>query len=292
MTEKTGSIFHAALVQQCAGRDIHRNIDEVTGLIRQAAAAGASFVSTPEMTHLLETSGEKLQATAVSQEKDEGVAAFSSLAVGLKIWLNIGSLAISLGDGRYANRSFLFGPDGALVETYDKIHMFNVRLDGGEHYQESKRYRPGNRAVVTDLPWGRLGMTICYDMRFPNLYRDLAQAGADFLTIPSAFTIPTGKAHWHTLLRTRAIETGCYVFAAAQHGEHECGRKTYGHSLIISPWGAVLAEAADGPGIVVAEIDPGAVQAARERVPSVQLEQYYDPPVQSGGNASELKAVS
>ncbi len=275
----SASSFRVGLVQHRAGRDVDQNIEEVCALIRQGAAAGAGFVLTPEMTHLFETSGERLQAATALQDFDRGVERFSRLARELSLWLNIGSLAIQIGDGRFANRSFLFAPDGGLAASYDKIHMFDVQLGGGERYRESESYRAGRRAVTASLPWGMLGMTICYDVRFPGLYRNLAQAGADFLTIPAAFTLPTGKAHWHTLLRSRAIENGCYVFAPAQEGEHECGRKTYGHSLIVSPWGKIMGEAQPGPGIVLADIDPGEVETARARIPSLSIEQSYDLPV-------------
>ncbi len=280
--------FRAALVQHCASRDVEQNVDEISALIRECAERGAQFVSTPEMTHLLETSAEEIYQKATTQEQDHGVRLFSKLAQELGIWLNIGSLAIQPTQGNLSNRSFLFTPSGNLAETYDKIHMFDVRLGGGETYSESKRYTAGTRAALTDLPWGKLGMTICYDMRFPGLYRHLAQAGAAFLTVPSAFTVPTGHAHWHTLLRARAIETGCFVFAAAQVGDHECGRKTFGHSLIISPWGEILAEADGGPGIIVADIDPNEVHAARAKIPSLDLEQDYELP----STKSELEAVS
>lgn len=280
--------FRAALVQHCAGRDVQQNIAEVTKLIRACAQEGAQFVFTPEMTHLLETSAEEIYRKTTSQEKDPGVRVFSNLAAELGIWLNIGSLAIQPIEGTLCNRSFFFSPSGDLIATYDKIHMFDVRLSNGETYSESKRYTAGTQAVLTDTPWGKLGMTICYDMRFPGLYRHLAQSGAAFLSVPSAFTVPTGEAHWHALLRARAIETGCFVFAAAQVGAHECGRKTYGHSLIISPWGEILAEAAGGAGVVAAEIDPKDVVAARAKIPSLSLEQDYKPVP----SESKLKAVS
>ncbi len=265
-----------------------QNIEEVSTLIRHCAEAGGQFVSTPEMSHLLETSAEQIYRKTAAQDQDRGVQHFASLAAELGIWLNIGSLAIQPVDGELRNRSFLFAPDGQLAATYDKIHMFDVRLSGGEKYQESKRYTAGTQAVLADLPWGTLGMTICYDMRFPALYRQLAQAGADFLTVPSAFTVPTGQAHWHALLRARAIETGCFVLAAAQVGAHECGRKTYGHSLIISPWGEILAEASGGAGIIVADIDPNEVAAARAKIPSLSLDQEFE----LVSTKSELKAVS
>ena len=287
MTRQTDP-FLAGLVQHCASRDVDRNIEEVSALIRRCAGAGAQFVSTPEMSHLLETSAEEIYRKTTAQDEDRGVQHFASLAGELGLWLNIGSLAIQPSEGTLCNRSFLFAPDGGLNATYDKIHMFDVRLSSGEKYQESKRYTAGTRAVIADLPWGKLGMTICYDMRFPGLYRQLAQAGAAFLTVPSAFTVPTGEAHWHALLRARAIETGCFVLAAAQIGEHECGRKTYGHSLIISPWGEILAEATGGAGTVVAQINPDEVEAARAKIPSLLLEQEFDLVSTKG----KLRAVS
>ncbi len=277
------SPFKAALIQCCSGRDIQRNVTAVSGLIRDAASQGAQFVSTPEMTHLLETSGERLAEASSYQIDDAGVSEFSGLAAELGIWLNIGSLAIRLKTGRYANRSFLFAPDGALKACYDKIHMFDVQLGEGEGYLESKRYEPGARAVVTPLPWGTLAMTICYDMRFPALYRQLAAAGADIITVPSAFTVPTGKAHWHTLLQARAIECGAFVLAAAQAGEHECGRKTYGHSLVVSPWGEILADGGQDVGVVLAEIDPSEIKAARTRVPAFSLNPGWNAPADTCG---------
>ena len=268
----SGRPFIAGLVQCCSGRDIQNNIDTVSQMIREAAQQGAEFVSTPEMTHLLETSGERLRAVTSLQVDDAGVFQFSALAKELKIWLNIGFLAIRLKDGNYANRSILFAPNGALRASYDKIHMFDVQLGEGETYLESKRYRPGEQGVVINLPWATLGMTICYDMRFPALYRSLTAAGAGILTIPSAFTVPSGRAHWHTLLRARAIAAGASVLAAAQVGSHECGRKTYGHSLIVDPWGTVLADGGEETGVVLAEIDPAEIKAARNRVPAFGVE--------------------
>lgn len=267
---------------------MEQNIEDVSALVRQCAQDGAQFVSTPEMTHLLETSAEDIYRKTKSQDEDAGVRAFANLAADLGIWLNIGSLAIQTVEGTLCNRSFLFTPEGDLGATYDKIHMFDVRLGNGETYSESKRYTAGQQAILADTPWGKLGMTICYDMRFPGLYRHLAQSGAAFLTVPSAFTVPTGQAHWHALLRTRAIETGCFVLAAAQVGTHECGRKTYGHSLIVSPWGEILADADEGTGIIAAEIDPEEVVAARAKIPSLALEQDYEPVP----GKSKLKAVS
>ncbi len=267
MTEP--GIFRAACVQLRTGEDIGRNIAEASALIAEAARQGAAFVATPETTHLMELGGKALFAKTVAQEDDPGVKAFSALAETLNIWLLIGSLAIRVAPDKVANRSFVFAPDGTLRATYDKIHMFDVDLQGGESYRESKNFRAGDRAVIAPLPWGGLGLTICYDLRFPYLYRVLAQAGARFLAVPAAFTQQTGRAHWHVLLRARAIETGCFVLAPAQGGNHENGRKTYGHSLIVSPWGDILAEAGEEPAVIVADLDPGLIDTARARIPSL-----------------------
>jgi len=264
-----GHAFHAACVQLCSSRSIDENISAASALIREAAKAGADFVATPEMTSFMETKTKGLFASAAPEEDDKALAAFRALAAELKIWLLIGSLAIRVAPDKAANRSFLLSPAGDIEQRYDKIHMFDVDLEGGESYRESKNYRAGSQAALAGLPWGTLGLTICYDLRFPHLYRQLAQGGAAFLTVPSAFTQKTGEAHWHALLRARAIETGCFVFAPAQEGAHECGRQTYGHSLIISPWGEILAEAEAGPGFILAEIDPAKVEEARARIPAL-----------------------
>lgn len=264
-----GTCFTAACVQLRTGDDIDRNIEAAGHLIREAAARGGQFVVTPEMTHLMELASKPLFAKTVSQEQDRGLKTFGALAEELGIWLLIGSLAIRIADDKVANRAFLLRPDGGIAATYDKIHMFDVDLADGESYRESKNFRAGERTVVADLPWARLGLSICYDLRFSYLYRALAQAGADILAVPAAFTAVTGRAHWHILLRARAIETGCFVVAAAQGGQHENGRETYGHSLIIAPWGEILAEAGKDPCVIIAEIDPSKVMEARERIPSL-----------------------
>jgi hypothetical protein len=205
-----------------------------------------------------------------SEEDDLSLKAYRELAKELKIHLHIGSLALRFSPEKAVNRSFLIGPDGNLLACYDKIHMFDIELPDGESYRESANYQPGESAVISDLPWGRIGLTICYDVRFPALYRALAEAGAAFLTVPSAFTRKTGEAHWHTLLRARAIETGCFVFAAAQAGLHENKRETFGHSLIVAPWGEIIAEGGVEPGVFMAKIDPSRVETARKAVPSLQ----------------------
>jgi predicted amidohydrolase len=219
---------------------------------------------------------------AAEPADDTALVAFQALAVELRALLLVGSLVVwsdapADADGRrkLANRSFLIDADGAIVADYDKIHLFDVDLGGGEVYRESSSYAPGNKVVMADTPWGKLGMTICYDMRFPHLYHRLAQDGADFISVPSAFTRPTGRAHWHVLLRSRAIETGCYVFAPAQCGDHAGGRKTYGHSMIIDPWGEVLADGGEEPGFVVADIEPAKVAEAREKMPSLHHDRAF-----------------
>ena len=269
--------FKVACVQNTAAADPAVSMVVVGDLIRRARDAGADFITTPEVVAMMEPRRQRVLEKAEPEERHQSIEAFRQLARETGAWLLAGSLTVKVEPERVANRSLLFDPRGELVARYDKIHMFDVDLAGGESYRESRTYRPGDRAVVADLPWGRLGMTVCYDMRFPHLYRDLAQAGAKYLTVPSAFTRPTGQAHWHVLLRARAIENGCFVFAAAQCGEHEGGRKTYGHSLIVSPWGEILADGGEEPGFIIAEVDPAKVDEARRMVPSLQHDRSYDP---------------
>ena len=262
--------FKAAMIQMRSGLTPAANIDAAVKLIGEAKLAGAHYVQTPEMTNIMEVKRERLFAMISEEDKDVGLATFRDLARKLGIHIHAGSLSIKIAPEKAANRSFVIDPRGDIVARYDKIHMFDVDLGNGESYRESHSYQPGEQAITTDLPWGRLGVTVCYDLRFPALYRALAEAGSTFLAIPSAFTRKTGEAHWHILNRARAIENGSFVFAAAQGGAHESGRETYGHSLIVDPWGAVLAEGGTEPGIVMAEIDPAAVTAARSRIPSLQ----------------------
>jgi deaminated glutathione amidase len=264
------STFKAAMIQMRSGLKPSTNIDEAARLIGEARSAGAHYVLTPEMTNILAAKREQLFAVVMEEEADASLATLRELARKLGIYVHIGSLAIKVSHDRAANRSFLVDPKGNIVARYDKIHMFDVDLADGESYRESRNYRPGELAVLADLPWGRLGLTVCYDLRFPALYRALAEAGATMLTIPSAFTKQTGEAHWHVLIRTRAIENGSFVFAAAQGGKHENGRDTYGHSLIVDPWGRIIAEGGTEPGVVMAEIDPAQIANARARIPSLQ----------------------
>ena len=272
MTTSTGksSTFRVGLIQMRSGREPQANVGAAAKLIREAKAGGADYVLTPEMTNIMETRRERLFAAVGTEDDDASLVSFRALARELGIYVHVGSLAVRVGPERAANRSFLVDAQGEIVGRYDKIHMFDVDLANGESYRESRSYRPGEIAVVSDLPWGRIGLTVCYDLRFPALYRALAEAGASFLTIPSAFTRQTGEAHWHVLMRARAIETGCFVFAAAQGGAHENGRETYGHSLVVDPWGRILAEGGTEPAAILADIDPAEISAARGRIPSLQ----------------------
>jgi deaminated glutathione amidase len=285
--ERDKGVFRVGLVQMCSGRDVERNVADASALIAEAARQGAQYVQTPEVTTLIEMERERLFAAVRPEEGNPAVARFGALARELNIWLHIGSMAILLGNGKVANRSFLFTPDGALEARFDKIHMFDVELPGGERYRESRNYQSGNNAVLANLPWGTLGLTVCYDLRFPHLYRALAQGGADFLAIPSAFTRKTGEAHWEVLLRARAIENGCFVLAAAQAGKRESGRETYGHSMIVSPWGEIVAEADVHPTVIVADIKSSEVQEARMRIPSLQHDRPFQVARVSAARAKE-----
>ncbi|MEC9344681.1 MAG: carbon-nitrogen hydrolase family protein [Pseudomonadota bacterium] len=263
--------FIAACIQPNTGTDWAANLEANLPRIEAAARDGATYIQTPEVSNFIFRRREDTMANARTEAEDPSLAAYRELAARLGVWINIGSLALQSGDGddRLVNRSFLVGPDGAIANRYDKIHMFDVELPSGQKFIESRAYRPGSAVNVIELPFCHLGMTICYDMRFPHLYRALAKAGANVLTMPSAFTAETGKAHWHILLRARAIETGCFVIAAAQTGAHDGGRFTYGHSLIVDPWGEVLADAGEDPGYVTAEIDLAKVAKSRQSVPSL-----------------------
>jgi len=277
--------FRAGLVQLRAGRTIGPNLDQAEALVREAAKGGAEYVQTPENTALMELDPQRVLALVQPESESEPLARLCALATELGIWLHIGSLGIKLGEDRVANRSYVINPHGAIVARYDKLHMFDVDLPGGESYRESEYYGPGEKAVVVDLPFARLGMTICYDLRFPALYRALARAGAEVIAVPAAFTKQTGEAHWHVLLRARAIETGSYVLAATQGGLHENGRSTFGHSMIVSPWGVVLAEAGEDPSVIFADIDLAAVADARARIPSLKHGRDFEIEI-AGGEAA------
>jgi deaminated glutathione amidase len=276
MSAPAPTIFKAGLVQMCTGRDVEKNIVAASDLIRAAATGGAQYVQTPEITTLMETDRAKLFAATKPEPDNPAIVHFKALARELKIWLHIGSMGVLVRPDKLANRSLLISPEGQLVARFDKIHMFDMQLPGGEQYRESKNYQPGDEAVLAKLPWCTLGMTVCYDLRFPQLYRALAQGGAGVLAIPSAFTVKTGQAHWHVLMRARAIENGCFVLAAAQAGTHETGRLTYGHSIAISPWGDILAEG-DGiqAGVIFADIECTAIEAARSRIPSLTHDRAF-----------------
>jgi predicted amidohydrolase len=277
--------FTAACIQFTAGPDPEPNLQQVSELIRQARGVGADLIMTPEVSNFIE-SGRKRRDKARREVDDPFLAGMRGLARETGAWILVGSLVIDPagepgaepGEERLANRSFLIDAEGAIVARYDKIHMFDIDLPGGESYRESNAYRPGGKTVIAETPWGRLGMTVCYDVRFPHLYRALAQAGADFLAVPSVFTVPTGTAHWHVLLRARAIENGCFVFAPAQWGEHAGGRRSYGHSLIVDPWGEIMADGGEAPGIITARIEPERIAKARGIVPSLQHDRGFTPP--------------
>ncbi len=262
--------FKAALVQMRSGTEEARNFMAAQELIRDAADKGAQFISTPEITNLFEPDRAALAMKITPQADNLSVRGFSALAGELRRWLHIGSLVLKSESGLALNRSLLFAPDGKIAATYDKVHLFDVNLPNGDQYRESAAYQGGKEAVVVNLPFCTLGLSICYDVRFPLLHHALAQAGANVLVTPAAFTVPTGQAHWHVLQRARAIETGSFVITAAQGGDHKNGRATYGHSLVVNPWGEVIAELAhDEPGILLAEIDIKQSTDARARIPAL-----------------------
>ena len=284
--------FRAALLQMRSGTDIGRNVKTFSTMVREAAANGATYVQSPEMTGALVRDRVALKTMLKEEAADPVVASASELARSLGIHVHVGSTAIAAEGGKVANRAFLFGPDGAKIATYDKIHMFDVDLDNGESWRESATYEPGKRTVIASLPFAQLGLAVCYDLRFPQLFRAQALAGADVLTVPAAFTRQTGQAHWHVLLRARAIENGAWVLAAAQGGTHEDGRETFGHSIAIDPWGQVVAEAeGDEPGIVYAQVDPTASVEARKKIPNLRNAREFVVET-AGGTAGPLKAAS
>ncbi len=276
--------MRAALVQLNVSDDPTENLPVTMGWIDRAASDGAEFVLTPEVTNCISASRSRQAEVLQTEQEDQSLAALRKQAARLGIWLLIGSLALKTNDadGRFANRSFLIAPDGTIAARYDKIHMFDVDVSEAESYRESAGYRPGTSSVLVRTPFGAVGMTICYDLRFPHLYRQLAQAGAGILTVPSAFSQVTGAAHWETLLRARAIETGCYVLAPAQTGTHACQqgkpRCTHGHSLAVGPWGDILADGGTQPGVVYVDLDLSLVATARHRIPSLHAATEFDGP--------------
>jgi len=269
------TLFKAACVQVNASNDMQTNIAHARDMVRTAATQGARLICLPENVAMMEFGGENVIAKSYAQDDHPGLKAFRDLAVETTCWLLIGSLAIRLDNGKVANRSFLLNDQGEIVAQYDKIHLFDVDLGGGESYRESNTFDGGDRAVLVQTPLGKLALSICYDVRFPHLYRDYAQASADIIMVPAAFTKQTGQAHWKVLLRARAIETGCYIIAPGQCGEHKGGRETYGHSLIINPWGEVLAEGGDEPCILLGDIDLNLVGETRSKIPSLQHDRTY-----------------
>lgn len=265
-----------AAVQLRSRRDPADNLAEVEALIRDAAASGATYIQTPEMTNIIERDRAVMLGRLATEDSDRFVTRGADLARELGITLHFGSLAIRRADGRIANRAYVFGPNGDVLVSYDKIHMFDVDLPGGESWRESAAYTPGESAILTEAAGAKIGLAICYDLRFPQLFRAYAHAGAEIIGTPAAFTRQTGEAHWHVLQRARAIENGCFMISAAQGGTHEDGRETYGHSIIVGPWGKVIAEAdhAD-PGVVIADIDLDEVELTRSRIPSLENERRF-----------------
>jgi deaminated glutathione amidase len=270
--------FRIACLQMQTGNELQANLAAVRDMAREAAAGGAQFILTPEYVLMMDGSGRVMRERALEPDGSPALPELQSLGRELRVWLLAGSLTLRTEDGRMANRSCLISGDGEVVATYDKIHMFDAMLPDGRAIRESSAYRPGDRAVIADTPWGKVGLTVCYDLRFPGLYRALAHAGARFITIPSSFQRQTGKFHWHTLVRARAIENGCFVIAPAMCGEHAGNRETYGHTLVVDPWGEVLAEGGEFPEIVYAEIDPAAVARARGMIPSIEHDRPFSPP--------------
>jgi predicted amidohydrolase len=270
--------FKAACVQLRSSDNVAENIRTTSALIREAAAGGARFIATPENTNIMARDSRAKQEATFDEAHDPSLPVFSDLAKELNVWLSIGSLHIKVSPDKTANRSFLFAPDGSIAARYSKIHLFDAELASGEVYRESSTVAGGDAAVVADTAIGPIGLSICYDLRFPQLYRQMAQKGAFLFTVPSAFTVPTGEAHWHVLLRARAIENGAFVMAPAQGGTHANGRKTYGHSLIVGPWGEVLAEAGAEPGVIVADIDPELAAKARAKVPNLRHDRPFAGP--------------
>ncbi len=273
--------MRAALLQLNCSDDPAENLETTKAMIKEAAQAGAAFVLTPEVTNIVSASRSHQNAVLHTEADDPTLAGLREVAAECGIWLLIGSLALKTDDpaGRFANRSFLIGPDSEISARYQKMHMFDVELGNGESYRESDGFQPGDKAVLANTPLGKIGMTICYDLRFPYLYRSLAQAGAEVIVVPSAFTVPTGQAHWEALLRARAIETGCYILAPAQVGLHRAKhgkpRRTYGHSLAVSPWGEILSDSGDVACITFVDLDLGQVYETRKKIPSILDNREY-----------------
>jgi predicted amidohydrolase len=267
-----------ACIQANTGNDLSANLATVTAMTREAAANGAKFVLTAEYSLMMDGSGRVMREQALPADGGAPLVQLRALAKELGIWLLIGSLTLRTDEERIANRSLLINDSGEIVATYDKIHMFDVTLPDGKVIRESSAYRPGNKAVTAETPWGKLGMTVCYDLRFPGLFRTLAQARAEIITVPSSFQRQTGKVHWHVLLQARAIENGCFIVAPAMCGDHAGNRQTFGHSLVVNPWGEVVADGGEAPGIAYAEIDLARVAKVRGMIPSLTHDRGYEKP--------------
>lgn len=278
--------IRAACIQMTSGVEIAGNIDQSTSLIRAAHAEGAEIVGMPEVANLCQKSRRRALEAAQYEEDEPALEAWRELAGELNIWLLAGSMVVKTAEDKLVNRAYMIAPDGSIAAKYDKIHMFDVDLPSGERYRESDLFTPGDKAVLVDSPWGGIGITICYDVRFPQLYRALAKAGANMIWTSAAFTRTSGKAHWHVMQRARAIETGCWILAPAQCGDHEDGRRTYGHALIVSPWGEVVADAGEATGFIVADLDLGRVAQARQAIPSLSHDRDFAMPVQLGLRAT------
>jgi len=273
----TGSVRIACL-QMNSGNEFAANLTAFSAMAREAAASGAKLILSPEYFLMMDGTGRVMREAALDERGEPALSALTALVRELDVWLLAGSVTLSSGDGRMCNRSVLISAEGRVVATYDKIHMFDVTLPDGKVIRESSTYRPGEHAVLAETPWGRLGMTVCYDLRFPGLFRALAQAGAQFITVPSSFQRQTGKAHWHTLLRARAIENECFVLAPAMCGDHPGDRQSYGHTLVVDPWGEIIAEGGESPQVVYAEIEPRRVDKVRGMIPSLEHDRPYAPP--------------
>jgi predicted amidohydrolase len=276
----------AACVQMTSGTEIAGNVESSSALIREAHADGARIVGLPEVANLCQKRRRLALEAARTEAEEPALAAWRALADELDIWLLAGSMVIKIAEDKLVNRGYMIAPDGSIAAQYDKLHMFDVDLPNGESYRESDLFEAGDRAVLVDTPWGGLGMTICYDIRFPQLYRILAKAGARMIWAPAAFTRTSGKAHWHVLQRARAIETGSWILSPAQCGDHEDGRSTYGHAVIVSPWGEVVADAGEAPGYIIADIDLAKSEQARQAIPSLRHDRDFAPPAQTAGRAA------
>ncbi len=270
--------LHVACLQLNSRADIAANLAAIVPMLAEARRCGATLLTLPENATFIGGDDAARRANARTEAEHPAIPCFKEQARQLQAWILCGSLTIKRDDGKLNNRAYLFAPDGGIAARYDKIHLFDAKLAGGEHYRESDTVAPGDQAVLADTPFGKLGLTICYDMRFGQLYRDLAKAGATIIAAPAAFTVPTGQAHWHSLLRTRAIESGCFILAPAQCGTHEGGRRTYGHSVIIDPWGAIVAEAGDEPTIISAELNLADIERVRQMLPSLTHDRPYRAP--------------